>query len=402
MNKHETNCRRPIACIVPPYIFEKMLDSSDPTVRRSAIRSMQYSAQLRGARIANAEMGAAASTVGDGRRTLFHAKNSFFLSDAVLARSEGQPPVTNDDSVNRLYDGLGTTRDFLSEVFQRNSLDDRGGRLDGYVHVGVDFNNATFDGSVMRFGDGDGTMFTDFTSSLDVIAHELGHGVTQHTGQDLQYQGQSGALNESFSDVFGSLVKQWVNGQTVNQADWKIGEEVWTPGAEGDALRSLKEPGKAYVNHPLFGTDPQPGHMNKFVNTSSDNGGVHINSGIPNKAFYEAAMLNGDRSWEVTGQVWYQALKESSFTCVFQEFADLTVKAAKDRFDAAVAKNVSLGWKAVGITASAGLSVAAARGAFRGNGDSCDATMQSILGQLSHIKRRLDTLEKSPVRKAQR
>ncbi len=401
MNKHDTNCRRPIACIVPPYIFEKMLESGDPAVRNSAIRSMQYTAQLRGVRIATAEMGAAASTVGDGRRTIFDARNSFFLSDAVLARSEAGDE-SGDNSVNRLYDGLGITREFLLEVFQRNSLDDRGGRLDGYVHVGVEYNNATFDGSVMRFGDGDGTMFTDFTRSLEVIAHELGHGVTQHTGQDLEYQGQSGALNESFSDVFGSLVKQRVNGQTVSQADWKIGQEVWTPGVQGDALRSMKEPGKAYVNHPLFGTDPQPGHMNKFVNTSSDNGGVHFNSGIPNKAFYEAAMLIGGRAWEVTGQVWYQALKESSFRSTFQEFADITVRVAKDRFGAAVAKNVSLGWKAVGITVSGGLSVAAASGAFHGNGDSADATLQSILGELSHIKRRLETLEKPPVKKAQR
>jgi Zn-dependent metalloprotease len=401
MSKHDTNRRRPISCIVPPYIFEKMLESDDPAIRSSAVRSMQYTAQLLGVRIATAEMGAAASTVGDARRTIFDARNSFFLSDAVLARCEGGDE-SGDDSVNRLYDGLGRTREFLSEVFQRNSLDDRGGRLDGYVHVGVDYNNATFDGSVMRFGDGDGTRFTDFTKSLDVIAHELGHGVTQHTGEDLEYQGQTGALNESFSDVFGSLVKQWVKGQTVNEADWKIGQEVWTPGVQGDALRSMKEPGKAYVNHPLFGTDPQPGHMNKFVNTSSDNGGVHINSGIPNKAFYEAAMLIGGRAWEVTGQVWYQALKTSRFRSTFQEFADLTVKAAKDRFGAAVAKNVSLGWKAVGITVSGGVPVAAVSSALHGNGDSNDTILQSILGELSQIKRRLETLEKAPAKRAQR
>jgi Zn-dependent metalloprotease len=397
MNKRDANRRRPIECIVPPYIFEKMLESDDPAVRSSAVRSMQYSAQLRGVRIATAEMGTAASTVGDGRRTIFDARNSFFLSDAVLARSEGGDE-SGDDSVNRLYAGLGRTREFLSEIFQRNSLDDRGGRLDGYVHVGVEYNNATFDGSVMRFGDGDGIRFTDFTKSLDVIAHELGHGVTQHTGEDLEYQGQSGALNESFSDVFGSLVKQWANGQTVSQADWRIGQEVWTPGVQGDALRSMKEPGKAYVNHPMFGTDPQPGHMNKFVMTSSDNGGVHINSGIPNRAFYEAAMLIGGRAWEVTGQVWYQALKQSRFRSTFQEFADITVNVAKDRFGVAVAKNVSLGWKAVGITVSGAVHFAAA---LHGNG-ATDATLQSILGELTQIKRRLETLEKAAVKRAQR
>lgn len=396
MKPSKSPCRCSLYCIVPPYIFEKLLESSDPTIRASALRSMQYTSQLLGVRIATADMGAAASTVGDGRRTVFDARNSWFLSDAVVARTEGGDE-SRDGSVNRLFDGLGITRDFLLQIFRRNSLDDRGGRLDGYVHVGQGWNNATFDGAVMRFGDGNGVQFTDFTLSLDVIAHELGHGVTQHTA-DLEYQGQSGALNESFSDVFGSLVKQWWNGeQTVEQADWLIGQEVWTPGTNGDALRSMKSPGEAYVNDPLYGTDPQPAHMNKYVNTTSDNGGVHINSGIPNKAFYETAMLIGGKAWEVAGLVWYQALKESSFRSSFQEFADKTSKAAKDLFGQAVAKNVAKGWKEVGITVSSGLPIASGVGMM-----DADATLQTILSELSQMKRRLDVVEKGPAKKIQR
>src|SRR5262245_10749917 len=117
--------------------------------------------------------------------------------------------------------GSGTTRQFYRDLFDRNSIDDHGMRLEGYVHRGVEFNNAFWDGQVMVFGDGDGRIFTDFTKSLDVIAHELTHGVTEHTA-GLEYHNQSGALNESMSDVFGSLVKQWSLQQSASEADWLI------------------------------------------------------------------------------------------------------------------------------------------------------------------------------------
>src|SRR5262249_27643424 len=152
-----------------------------------------------------------------------------------------------DETVNRAFDGFGTTRDFYKAVFDRNSIDDHGMRLDGYVHRGVKYNNAFWDGQEMVFGDGDGAGFTDFTRSLDVIAHELTHGVTEKTA-GLIYHNQQGALNESISDVFGSLVKQWSLEQPAETADWLIGAEVFTPGIAGDALRSMKAPGTAYNN----------------------------------------------------------------------------------------------------------------------------------------------------------
>ena len=243
----------------------------------------------------------------------------------------------------------------------------------------------------MRFGDGDGEQFTDFTLSLDVIAHELGHGVTQYTS-DLVYRDQPGALNESFSDVFGSLVKQWSNGETVEQADWVIGKDVWTPGVNGDSLRSLKAPGKAYVNHPLFGTDPQPDHINKFVNTTRDNGGVHINSGIPNKAFYEVAMRIGGNSWEISGQIWYQALQESSLRATFQEFAIKTHEVASTAWGAQVAQSVSEGWKEVGITTMAPAMTMARRG--RGREVAQEVSLGDLMKELAKITKRLDDLEK--------
>lgn len=126
------------------------------------------------------------------------------------------------------FEGLGATRDFYKDVDKRNSIDDRGMRLEAFVHDDKNFQNAYWDGKVMVFGDGDGKLFLDFTKSLDVIAHELTHGVTEFTA-GLEYHNESGALNQSISDVMGSLVKQWSLKQTADQADWLVGAEIFTP-----------------------------------------------------------------------------------------------------------------------------------------------------------------------------
>ena len=137
-----------------------------------------------------------------------------------------------------------------------------------------------WNGSQMLYGDGDNSIFIDFTKGNDVIGHELTHGVTQYEA-NLTYSQQLGALNESVSDVFGSLLEQYHLQQTAGDADWLIGQGLLTANVKGIALRSMKAPGTAY-DDPVLGKDPQPAHMKDYVNTVSDNGGVHINSGIPN------------------------------------------------------------------------------------------------------------------------
>ena len=127
--------------------------------------------------------------------------------------------------------------------------------------------NAFWDGAQMVFGDGDGEIFGNFTGSIDVTGHELTHGVTQYTA-NLSYEGQSGALNESISDVFGSLAKQHHRGQSAADADWLIGADIFRPGVSGVALRSLKAPGTAY-DDPRLGRDPQPAHMSGYAAASS-------------------------------------------------------------------------------------------------------------------------------------
>src|SRR5689334_24844241 len=201
----------------------------------------------------------------------------------------------------------------------------------------------------MVFGDGDGTVFNRFTVSLDVIGHELTHGVTG-SEVNLAYMGQSGAMNESVSDVFGSLVKQYALKQTASEADWLIGAGLLT--FKDQALRSMKAPGTAYDNK-VLGKDPQPADMKHYVHTAQDNGGVHINSGIPNHAFYLVAAALGGNAWVKAGQIWYDTIGDKSLkpTATFAAFAGRTVANAKRRYGATGTeqKAVADAWHKVGV-----------------------------------------------------
>ncbi|KZX20044.1 Protease PrtS precursor [Rathayibacter tanaceti] len=194
-------------------------------------------------------------------------------------------------AIDEAYDGLGAMSAFLQEAYGRDSIDDAWLPLNATVHFGDDYDNAFWDGSRMVFGDGDGQVFRRFTVSRSVIGHELAHGITEYTA-NLVYRGQSGALNESVSDVFGALLEQFGAGQSATEASWLIGEGLFTDEVQGTALRSMIAPGTAYDDD-VLGSDPQPGSMADYVDTEDDNGGVHINSGIPNRAFAVAATALG-------------------------------------------------------------------------------------------------------------
>ena len=237
----------------------------------------------------------------------------------------------DDVQVTEVWDGTRTTYDFFERVFGRRSIDGRGMRLDSTVHYGSGFENAMWNGRQMVYGDGDGRIFVRFTKSLDVIAHELTHGITQHAA-GLGYTGETGALNEHISDAFGIMVKQYALGHSADESDWLIGSELFGPEAAGCAVRSLALPGSAY-DHPILGRDPQPSHIDGYVCTASDHGGVHINSGILNHAFYLAAIEIGGRTWEVLGQVWYAALTDRLRPdSDFDDFTRATIDIAGERF----------------------------------------------------------------------
>ncbi|MEV4641735.1 M4 family metallopeptidase [Actinoplanes sp. NPDC049548] len=377
--------RRRLPCITPPYILQSLLESDDAEIRRAALATLVSTAQLRGQREVRSLLAGVAAAPVSGRRTIFDCRTGIILRFATIARTEGDEAVA-DDSVNRAYDGFGLTRQFLKDVFERDSIDGRGMRLHGYVHRGLRYNNAFWDGSEMVFGDGDGRVFSDFTGSLDVIAHELAHGVTEFTS-GWEYHDQTGALNESMSDVFGSMVKQWALKQSAADADWLIGADVFTPGIEADALRSLKAPGTAFDNE-LFGKDPQPAHMNDFVELpdteEGDFGGVHINSGIPNKAFHLVATAIGGNSWDAAGHIWYEALKDSTPLTQFADFAAATHRRAGELCGAGSAEQqaVADAWDAVGVAVSV---PAAARGNGNGSIASLSQQLESLTGQVQAL-----------------
>jgi Zn-dependent metalloprotease len=336
--------------IVPPHIFAHMARLSDshwPGLAERAKESFAFATELRSERVALRGVTPLTTSNGGGkRRTVFDAEHGFSLPGRPV-RSEGDAP-TQDIGVNEAFDALGATYDYYLKVHKRNSIDGRGLPLDASVHYRRAFNNAFWNGRQMVFGDGDGLVFNRFTQSLDVIGHELTHGVTQYEA-GLDYQGQSGALNEHMSDVFGSLVKQFSLGQTAKQADWLIGAGLWAKGVMGVALRSMKAPGTAY-DDPRLGKDPQPAHMDGYVDTEDDNGGVHINSGIPNHAFYLAAVGFGGKAWLKAGKVWYSALTQLlRRDADFMVAAATTVEAAGQAFGNSGASVVRSAWNRVGI-----------------------------------------------------
>lgn len=346
-----------IFCIIPPHMLRAIAERGTQEQRQMAVQTLQTSAQFRGQRQALAEMPSMAEkAVAAGKqRIIYDAEHGSTLPGRVV-RSEGEP-ATSDPAVNEAYDGSGATYDLYWDIYQRNSIDGNGLRLDSTVHYQVGYDNAFWNGQQMVYGDGDENLppdqqlFNRFTIAIDVIGHELTHGVTQYEAR-LVYYNQPGALNESLSDVFGSLVKQRNLGQTAAQADWIIGEGLFTSRVNGVGIRSMKAPGTAY-DDPVLGKDPQPAHMRDYVNTTSDNGGVHINSGIPNHAFYVTAMEIGGNAWEKAGRIWYIALRDKlQATSDFQAAASLTYGVAADLYGTGSLEHqaVQKGWSEVGIS----------------------------------------------------
>ena len=327
-----------------------MYSNGNAAQRRIALSSIIGSARFRGRRVALLTTAAVrlTPTVTGKNRRVFTAGNGSSLPGQLVLEEGGAP--SDDPAVNEAYAGAGATYDLYWEVYERDSLDGHGLRLNSSVHYQQDYDNAFWDGQQMAYGDGDGQLFNRFTLAMDVIGHELTHGVTQYMS-NLYYTDQSGALNKSLSDVFGSLVKQRQRGQTASQADWLIGEGLFTSNVKGAALRSLKEPGTAY-DDPVLGRDPQPAHMRDFVETTDDDGGIHINSGIPNHAFFLVAASMGGFAWEKAGQIWYVAARDKFTSSTdFAAAATMTYECAGELYgkDSAEQRAVQYGWAGVGI-----------------------------------------------------
>jgi Zn-dependent metalloprotease len=366
---------------MPPHILERVILAapaartrlrSGNTLARAALKTLSLTHSFAVARVGELEAnrplrqfvrlqrlttvrpGIKAALGGNNKkRTIYTADQTSNLPGRVVLQEGG--PTSNDVAVNEAYNYMGATYDFYWEVFKRDSIDDNGLPLNGTVHYEQDYDNAYWDGSRMVYGDGDSTEFTRFTIDVDIIGHELTHGVTQYES-GLIYFGQTGALNESLSDVMGSLVKQYNANQRVDQADWLIGANLIIKGPQTQkdiAIRSLKAPGTAY-NDPVLGKDPQPSQMKDYVHGLQDNGGVHTNSGIPNHAFYLIATKIGGYAWQSAGAIWYGAMTSPQLTktATFSDFAALTLSTAQTLFpglNSPEQQAVKEGWAEVGI-----------------------------------------------------
>jgi Zn-dependent metalloprotease len=329
--------------IISSKMLRKLADQAPTEAERhSLLDQAEISAYLRGQRSVIPPTIQGLVAVGDKLRAVYDAGNKSALP-GKLVREEGGA-ASKDVAVDQAYDGAGATYDFYREVLKRNSIDGKGLRIDSTVHYQTRFNNAFWNGQQMVYGDGDGKLFLGFTGAIDVVAHELTHGVTQNAVPGgLVYEDQSGALNESISDVFGSIVKQWSLKQNVEQADWLIGAGIMAP-AVGKALRSMADPGNKEIT---WSGDDQPKTMAGYV----EDGDVHTNSGIPNHAFYAAAIALKGNAWDKAGPIWYQALSLLTPNATFADMAKATAQSAALLYgaDSPEQHAVQAAWKVVGV-----------------------------------------------------
>jgi hypothetical protein len=327
-------------CFVPPYLL-RQIASARPE-QAAALEEML--AHDDGVRLRRTLV---ASSLATGPAWEVHTARNGSELPGALVRGPGDPE-SGDPAVDEAAAGVAASLAMYAEVYGRDSYDDAGATVEATVHYEQDYDNAFWDGTQLVLGDGDGEIFDRFTKPVDVLAHELTHAVTERTA-GLVYEGQSGALNESLSDVFASCLKQRLLGQDAVEGDWLIGQGLFLPGVQARGLRDMAHPGTAY-DDPVLGRDPQPDHMDGYVETTDDDGGVHLNSGIPNRAFQLAAVAIGGSAAEGAGGIWYAALTgQLPARADFATFAAATVAVAGDHADA-----VAEAWATVGVAPRAG------------------------------------------------
>ena len=345
------NCK---CFIIPKDVLERFAhDASLPAQSRKAFSdtsSLEDSwRKLRSAHTV-ATLARSAGARSAGMTAALAAAPAILVYNCNHTTSLPGTPVANpgssaDATAKRAYDLTKSVAEFYKTNFGRNSIDNNGMTLQSSVHYGVNYNNAFWDGSQMTYGDGDNNIFIDFTASSDVVGHELTHGVTQFTA-GLNYTNEAGGLNESISDVFGTMFRQWLKGQDFGQADWLIGSEIMGPAARQRGFTCLRDMASPGSTHCLA---PQPSHYSQYVPGSDP----HSSSGIPNYAFYLAAKALGGKSWEKLGKVWYAALNtpRPARSMGFRTFAKRTKTAARQLYpaDPAVYAAVLSGWTGVGL-----------------------------------------------------
>jgi Zn-dependent metalloprotease len=328
--------------VIPPYMLEELAarNPGNGDFLKTRNKSIELEQQK------PADITPKAGQNGGAAREVYDAGGQE-VQPGKLVRTEGQKASGNIEA-DRAYDYTGEIRDFYLKEYGRNGIDGKGMKFISTVNYGENFENAFWDGKQMTYGKpGPDSPFKTFVLR-DVAGHEITHGVTEMEA-GTQYRGQSGALNESYSDVFGELVNQYAQKQTADQGHWVTGEGIWKDNIKGRGLRDMLNPGTAY-DDPALGKDPQPAHMKDYVKTWSDNGGVHINSGIPNKAFATFAQAVGGNAWDDPGHIWFEARKLAGADPSFGSFAGYTLEAAQNMGKTDLIPKLKAAWSGVGVT----------------------------------------------------
>lgn len=323
---------------LPPYILEELSKRTNDKIYEQTLetnKDLESSGKFQ----------PRVTSGANGFREVYDAKGKE-THPGDKARFEGDA-ATNNADVDNVYDYTGIVRQYYKEVHGKDSIDGRGMKMISTVNYGDNYQNAFWNGKQMTYGHpADKSPFKTFVL-LDVTGHEITHGITQKTG-GVFYWGQAGALNEHISDVFGELIQQKHRGQTAEQADWVIGDGIWKDGVKGTGIRNMLNPGTAF-DDPKIGKDPQPAHMKDYVSTWKDAGGVHYNSGIPNRAFALFAKAVGGNAWETPGKIWYEATQNVGMFPSFASFAQLTIDAAKKLGHHAEVAKLEQAWADVGV-----------------------------------------------------
>lgn len=311
-------CTKTQCAIIPPHILEELAKRGSLSCKKT-LNDTHRILQERNTTLNNLLI--QDDKIGVGDRYVYDSLNQY-SQRVKLLRKEADDAI-DDEIANGVYEKSGFVRDYFKNTLDLNSMNDKGMDIISNIRYGKDYNNAFWDGDEMTYGEGDAIQFKDFTSAIDVIAHELMHGVTQFLA-NLEYRSQPGALNEHFSDVFGIIVKQKFYKESCETVNWLIGDELVTEKFPGKAIRSIKEPGTAND------FDIQPAHMDDYFTGSADNQGVHINSGIPNKAFYLTAIEIGIDDCAL---IWFETLKVLWRTANFNDFLDNILSMSKKLSD---------------------------------------------------------------------
>ena len=339
--------------IIPAKVLRKFSRDKNlsPDERKSFADAAKFESEWRKARRARVRFSLAAQNILPRGLTImpfappavkiFDCQNRNTIPGVAVANPGGSA----DQTCKRVFIETSAVADFYRAVFGRNSIDGEGMAMISSIHYSLNYKNAFWNGSQMTYGDGDGEIFIDFTKGNDVIAHELTHGVTQYA-LGLNYQNEAGGLNESVSDVFGSMFRQWRAGEDVSQADWLIGKDIMGPGAVSRGYSCLRDMSNPGATHCLA---PQPDNFSQYRNGMDP----HESSGIPNFAFYKAAMAIGGNSWEITGRIWYKAITDfgPSPNMRMKQFADLTRQLAESLYNGQheIKEAVEAAWQAVGL-----------------------------------------------------